>query len=211
MAIPDNALIEVSLRMQWLAQSVFNVFQYQVSGVVVPPTAPEVGEAWWNHVKSAYRALAVTGTSATFETVTVRTLNDPSGDLGEFAVPSGERQGTRAAGALGDFMPSYVGCGVRLTVATRATRPGQKRLPFLTQGDVLNQALEAAWLTLATSWANVIDTNMVLGAPAAAVELIPIVVRKDSSGAVIAQQDVVGHLVNTNATTQVSRKIGRGI
>lgn len=211
MAIEDGALIEITMHMQSSGQRVFNVFQYQVAGMLVPASAPEIGQGWWNHVKAAYRAATVTSATNTFTAVAVRELNDPVGAFGEYPVPPGEQQGTRSSGGVNDDNPTFVAAGVRLAVATRLTRPGQKRFPFTNAADSLGSGWTPTFLTLLNAWAAVISSEMVLGVPVAGVNLVPIVCRKDINGDVIAHQPVVGYVTNTNVTSQVSRKIGRGI
>lgn len=96
-------------------------------------------------------------------------------------------------------------------MSTRATRPGQKRLPFLCEVDNIDGYVQAILTNLTVSWAQVITQRMVLGAPAALEVLQPIVTRKNAQGAVLASQPVTGYLVNPLVTTQNSRKLGRGI
>jgi len=57
----------------------------------------------------------------------------------------------------------------------------------------------------------VMAAGMILGAPAALVQLDPIVTRKDATGAVTAHQPVTGFLIASQVTSQVSRKPGRGV
>lgn len=188
----------------------YNVFQYLYAELVTAATAAQIGEAWWAHVKSTYRALYAADAGNLFESVFVRELDNPVGEYATYAIPTGERVGTRTAPSPGTFCPPFLATGVQLTVGSRATRPGQKRLPVLYEADVEGDALQSAWIALVESWANVIDTPMVLGAPAATSVLSPIVTRKDPTGAVMASQAVTGHLTNTYCTSQNSRKRGRG-
>lgn len=210
MAIPDNALVEISLRMVNFEQQCMCVFQYQIGGIMSPPTAENLGEAWWNHVKTTTRLLVPTGFTAAFRSVLVRELNNPAGAMGEFPIPPAERSGTRAPGTPPDAAPTFNAYGVRLTVGSRATRPGQKRFPFVTEADILGNVVNASMVTALENWGAIISAEMVLGAPVAAGTLQPIVCRKDAAGDVLVYQDVTGYIVNTNVTSQVSRKVGRG-
>lgn len=209
MAIVTGTQIEITLNMLVLSQQVAMVFQYLVDPLAGAPNAVQIAEAWWNHVKVTTRGLAPSGYGSTFKTVRLREMNNLAGDYAEYDIPVGEQIGTRATGS-GDLMPPFAAVGVRLVVGSRLTRPGQKRIPFMTEGDTISGVLQAAILTSVTTWCNTVTVPMLLGAPAAATELDPIVVRKDPSGFVTAYQRVTGFLINGNVTTQNSRKYGRG-
>lgn len=210
MAIVTGSLCEITLNMLRLSQQVNMVFQYRVIASPLTPSAVVIAETWWNHVKTVTRALAANNAENAFKTVRIRELDNSVGDYAEYDIPLAEQTGTRT-GTLGDAMPPYVAVGIRLVVGTRATRPGQKRIPFVQEGDNVGGVLGASLQALVVTWANLMTTNMVLGAPAAGTELDPIVTRKDANGFVIADQPVTGYLINSNLTTQNSRKYGRGI
>lgn len=210
MAVVVGHIYEVSLRMNTGAGNGYNVFQYGVIVGSENTNAADLGEAWWNHVKGVYRALVSQGMTDFFRTVIVKDLSDNTGLYGEFGVPVGERGGTRTGVTQGEPVPAFNAVGVRLTVGTRVTRPGQKRLPGLIEDDLYGQAVGGTYMGLAATWANVISEDMVLGVPAALVTLRPSIVRKDGTGAVTADQPVTGYVINPNVTSQVSRKVGRG-
>lgn len=211
MAFNVGDIVEISISGDWQAQRWFNIWQYEVSVVAGSDTAADIGEAWWNHVKTTYRALAATIITQAFLNVSVKTLESLVGDYGNFPIPAGERVGTRASGGLGDYLPSFSGAGVRLAVATRLTRPGQKRFPFLMDLDSDANALGSAFNALLVTHMNVMDSTMVLGAPAALATLNPVVVSKFPNGLQEVWQPVTGYAVNPNITSQVSRKVGNGI
>lgn len=211
MAIGGGSLIEVGLHMAFLSNAaVYNVWQYEVEGTFGPSSASQFGEAWWNHVKDEYRAICSANASP-FRTVLVRELNEPAGAYGEYAIPTAEWSGTRPAPA-GDWLPSYVGVGVRLTVDTRVTRPGQKRFSFLTESDSDGTYVQTDYATRLATLMGVMSGQMVLGDPAVGATLNPIVVRKDpATGVVTAHQNISGYIINNALTSQVSRRVGRGI
>lgn len=211
MAIGALSLIEVTLVQSFLAaNAVYNVFQYEVQGELGSPDATDWAEAWWNHVKATYRAIAPTG-SAPFRSVIVRELDNATGEYGEFAIPTAEQTGTRADPG-GDWLPMFVAGAVRLTVATRVTRPGQKRFSYLKEGDLDGQFLGVAYTTAVNALMVVLTSTMLLGAPALGSEIEPHVVRKSpTTGLPIAHQPVTGFLINPEVTHQVSRRVGRGI
>lgn len=211
MTITSGSLVEVTLNQIAYAQTTLNVFQYEVSGSVPVAGAVAIAEAWWNHVKTPTRALVTAAFGTPFKSVRIRELNNSAGDFAEWDIPSGEQAGTRSAPADADPMPPFVAAGARLTVGTRLTRSGQKRFSYLTQSDVVSQSLQSAYITLFSSWLNTMTALMTLGAPAALCTLQPIVCRKDAAGTVLSSQAVVGYVVNQYATTQNTRKIGRGV
>lgn len=202
---------EITLKMSNGGSSLFNVFQYWCLAGTVTATGADLGEAWWNHVKAVYRGLVVGSWGPFFDSVVSRDLTDPLGLFGEFAIPSAERAGTRATPTASQWLPTFNAVGVRLAVGERTTRPGQKRLAILAEEDVVGQDVQAGILALVNSWGLVMTANMLLGAPAALTSLDPIVVRKDATGAVVANQPITGFVVNPRVTSQVSRKYGRGV
>lgn len=172
--------------------------------------ASDIANAWWDSVAGSWRSLSAgTVDEASFDSVVCEELVD-GGALGEYAIPSGERAGTRASGGS-TFLPSFAACGVRLTVGTRATRPGQMRLPFLLESDVTLNGIGAAYQALARDVALEYTDEWALPAPAFGVALQNVVVRYEGTPpAIVADQRIIGAVVNPYVTSQVSRKIGRG-
>ena len=210
MGVVNGHIYEVALKMASGAGNAYNVFQYSVVVASEGTDGNQLAEAWWNHVKTVYRALITNGIPDYFRSVVAKDLSDPLGLFGEYGIPVGERGGTRTGGDGGEPVPAFNAVGVRLNVASRVTRPGQKRLSGLIERDLYGQAVHGDYMALASAWADVITNDFVLGAPAALVTLRPAVVRRDITGAVVADQPVTGYFVNPNVTSQVSRKLGRG-
>lgn len=211
--INQGSHIQVALEMSSQNQQQMNVWYYTVGEIAVGVTAHNIAEAWWNHVKSAYRATAVaTQTGFKFLSVTIRDDDDPAGDAATFAITAGEQAGTRSAPAGGsDLMPPYASATARLHVGTRATRPGSKRFGFLYEADNVHGYLDAGFAGVVTGVLAVAATNIVLGAPAALTQLLPVVRGKGSSNPpVITYQPITGYSVSPYVTTQNSRKFGRG-
>lgn len=211
MSIFVGSLIEISLNMAQFNQQVTNVWQYEVDAWPLTANATALAEAWWNHVKTGYRAIPAVGFGNVFRTIRVTELNNPVGDFAEWDIPVGEQVGTRVNPNPFDTMPPFAAAGVRLLVGTRATRPGQKRFGFLTEADNSGGILQGGMVGTINSLMATMTATMLLGAPAATATLIPIVCRKNAQGLVTAHQPITGHLVNTNVTTQNSRKFGRGV
>lgn len=211
MAITTGSKISVTLNMTTAGYVAQNVWSYNVLELVGTPSASHYGEAWWNHVKVAYRSIAALGWGASFKSVRVLELGSSVGEYGEFSIPAGEQTGTRANPVDADVTPVFLAAGVRLTVPTRVTRPGQKRLPFLTQADQASQDISVAFKALVATMMDTMTANMTLGAPAAGVVLVPSVVGLNSDGTIRASQVVSGYVVADKVTSQLSRKAGSGI
>lgn len=210
MAIGVNSLVEISNRGTVSGQQVMNVWQYQVTSNPGPVTAGQLGEAWWNHMKTTLRAIPTTNASTMFQSILVRELDSLTGAYGEYAVPSGERAGTRSPGSESSPLPNFNAAGVRLVVAERTTRPGQKRFAGLSETDNDTGQLQTALLAALNAHFAVAIVPATLGAPAALTVLAPVVVRKDADGLPVVFQEVEGYVINPYMTSQVSRKIGRG-
>lgn len=212
MAITGDALL-VTLRMILLGQRIQTACFYTPGGAAfATANCDGVGEAWWNNTKDRWRAMVQTSPAlASFESVVVEEF-DGSGGLGEFAIPTLEKPGTRVDTADPTYLPSYAATGVRLSVPTRVTRPGQKRIPFMTRADVAGNVIQPGWLTLAATWAGIYSTTLTLGAPVLLGTLTAKVCSRDpADGHITAQQDITGFVINPQATSQVSRRVGHGL
>lgn len=211
MAIVVGGRVKISLRYTFFGQRCQNVQWYRTDGAAfLTASASGVLEAYWNDIKSAWRAMIVTSPSFEFNELALEEEN-PTGAFGTYAVPLAERQGTRALGSLVDFLPQFVAASAKLTVATRVTRPGFKRLPGIMEGDSGAGEISATFVSLADAVAAKYSTPIILGAPVATGALIPVIVRLDpNTGAVSASQDVSGRIVSNIPTSQVSRKRGHG-
>lgn len=210
MAITEGTLLELSLKMRFNDGLIMNVYGYEVTGTFTGIPAVNVGEAWWNAIKATQRALIRPSAGLQFRSILVREMNNPTGEFAEWNIPVGESQGTRSGVDTSEFLPPFNAAGFRLTVGTRLTRPGQKRVPGLLEVDNETGALSSAYTALLESFASVVDGPLTLASPALGMDLQPKVFSKDSTGAVVASQDVIGHVLNPYVTSQVSRKIGRG-
>lgn len=210
MTIAVDSKIEISLRQQMYNQQVINTFHYNVRIWPVTVQAVDAAEAWWNDIKATYRAVIAVGFGDAAISVRLRELNNPTGDYAEYDIPAGERVGTRANPAQAEGLPAFCAAATRLVVGSRATRPGQKRMAFLMEGDNSSGTLQASYKTPLQTFMAHMAFGMVLGAPAALVDLQSIVVKKDTAGNVIAWQPITGYIVNNSISTQNTRKIGRG-
>jgi len=185
---------------------------YRLNGAAFLTATPVgVGEAWWNDIKAAWRGLYISTAIFTFEQVIVA---EPglTGQYGTFAIPTGEKQGTRSSTADNEALPPFCAAGIRLTVGSRVTRPGQKRPPLLVEADSDNGNVASGTVTLLNTLAAKYSTMQTLGAPVATGNMSPEIVRLNTATQEIdVKQDVTGYVLNARVTTQNSRKFGRGI
>lgn len=204
--------VRVHFRYTYLGQQNQNIQSYICQGAAwATATMDNLLEALWNDYKARLRAL--TSTSAAVGTWDSLLGEEIGGGLqfAEFPIPTAERVGTRAAGDDGDWVSGIMAVGFRQTVATRLTRPGQKRFPFLREGDLAGNALMASVITLYTPVATAFSNPSALGIPVLGGALQPIVVHEPGMRDPVRRiQDVTGFVLNSNVTSQVSRKAGHG-
>lgn len=212
-SIIQGSHIQIALEMSSQNQQQMNIWYYEITEIAQGVTAHNIAEAWWAHVKAAYRATAVSTQAAfKFLSVTLRDDDNPTGDAATYAIPAGEQAGTRNAPAGGsDLMPPFASATGRLHVGTRATRSGSKRFGFLYEADNVHGYLDAGFAGVVGGVLAVAADNMILGAPALLTGLMPVVKGKGASKPpVITYQPVTGWSVSPYVTTQNSRKFGRG-
>src|SRR5947208_2564809 len=119
-----SGLIRVTIRFMHLAQQCEYVGYYFLGGAAwLTANRPDGAEAYWNNIKDRWRALYPASTPTLTSSVLFEELGG-SLSFGEFAVPSDEQHGTRSLDGFGNYMPAYTAVGIRLSVASRTTRPG---------------------------------------------------------------------------------------
>lgn len=210
MAITASHL-KIAIRGTYLGQEVQVIQWYRPTGAAFLTASPEgVGEAYWNDIKDDWRAFMWNGPSQKTESIFVSEPGS-TGAYGEYPIPLAEQEGVRTGASGGNFMPPFIASGVRLTVGTRATRPGQKRFWTMVEGDNVDGVLQPSIVGPLTTLAAKFSSVITLGAPVATGTLTPEIVRINRvTGAIDAAQDVTGFLINPQATSQNSRKVGRG-
>jgi len=167
-------------------------------------------EAFWNDIKTLLRGIASTSTAVnTFDSLYGEEIGGGN-SYAEYAVPVAERAGTLAAGDDGEWVSGLMSVGSKMVVGTHNTRPGQKRLPFLREGDITGNLLTAAAVAKFDPVFAIWSEAHILGAPVATGSLFPEIGGTRIAGVPTVWQDVVGRLTNTDITSQVSRKKGRG-
>jgi hypothetical protein len=207
-----GSLLKLVLRYTWQGQNCENVGWYAPNGAAfVTATMEGVLEAYWNDIKAGMRAI-LTDFSAIGQYQSILGTEYGGGNsYAEFAIPVDEKTGTRSTAGLGEAVTGILAVGARMTVGTRLTKPGQKRLPFLYEADISNNALNAPILALAETAFQTWSQDRILGAPVATGVLKPQVVRPLAGLTVpTVFQPITGQIVNTDITSQVSRKKGHG-
>lgn len=211
MAITATA-VRITLRATWMSQTMITRMYYTPVGAAwLTADALAGAQAWWDNVKGAWRGLISSGGGAVFTSVLFEEIGGSLG-FAEYAIPTAERVGTRSTAGLTQALPPFCAVGVRLTVATRVTRPGQKRFYGMFEEDQAEGVVSVGFNTLIDALAPKYSTQLTLGAPVATGNLTPVILRLAPDGVTIdAIQNVAGYVKNPNVTTQNSRKIGRGI
>jgi len=203
-----GTLVEIVVNMNWMSRQTLNVWQYMIGSIPGSVTMVQLLEAYWNHVRVTYRGLYSASYGAVFVSLKGREMNDAFGQYAEFDIPIADRAGTR--GTAGEALPAQNAATARLVVGTRATRPGSKRFAGLLESDNASGVLQTSYFNPLVALLNVMTVQMILGAPAATTELNPIITKKDNNGIVINSQAVTGYLINSEISSQNSRKTGRG-
>lgn len=210
MAFSVDDIVRITLLMNDGFSDIMNVWDYQIM-TVPPPTvqASHIAEAWWQHVKTAYRAAVVSTFGPVFRQVNAKSMMSATGDYGDFAIPLAEQPGTRTG--TGDALPQFAAAAVKMVVPSRLTRPGQKRFGFLFETDNVGGVLQSTAITVVSAVMNAMLPDIVLGAPAATVQLNPVVLRVNAAGLADIFQPWNGYIVSPLVSTQNSRKRGRGM
>lgn len=211
MGITVGSVLQVSVSGQANGQLLMNVWQFEVTGTFSGISAGAVANAFWQATKTNYRAIAPAGYTLAFQKVFVEDITEPLGEYGEYAIPTGEQPGSRDTGAA-EGLPTFNAVGVKLVVATRVTRPGQKRFGYMTEADSVSGTVASGLVTAVDNLMNTIVGGLTLGVPALGMDLSCVICKKDpTTGELLESQPVVSWLINPSVTSQVSRKAGRGI
>lgn len=207
--VDTGSHLRIALVGQLMSQEFVSLWNYRVSANLAGDTAAAlVAQAYWNSIKGVWRAMYPNATVYSTTAVRVWDNDDSEGAFGEYAVPLAEQVGTRTVAPTDEGTPSFIATGVKLTVGTRVTRPGQKRIPFLLEKDVANNALVATWVTLVRAFMDEAEGALVLTVPALGMELQSEVFGDaiPDKGVPRRYQDTTGYSVNPYVTTQNTRK-----
>lgn len=204
--------IRITLRYVYLGQQCENVQWYFGGGAAfVTATMPEILAAYWQNVRDQWHALM-------YDDLAINSIDSILGEaiggdeeFAEYPIPSEDRVGDKDVATFGQPLPGTLAGGVRLTVGTRQTRPGQKRAPFIGEAQINKNDLDPTYLSELADWGETFSTLRTLGAPAATAILQPVVTHHDKDTHELdGWQDVTGQVINPYASSQVSRKRGHG-
>lgn len=208
MAIVAGEVCKFTVFQTWNLQQVLNVFYYQqIDSVALGNNG--VPQAFWDYVKTAWRACVVPSSTYTFNRVTMEVFNT-AGDYGEYIIPTAEQQGTRVLDPA-SYEASFLAASLKFVPENRTVRPGGKRIAGMLEQDHNANNLDAAYLTLLQALADKFDDNIaynVLGVD----NMRPVVYgygrpRVEPAHAVPVQSVVV----SPYTSSQVSRKLGHGV
>lgn len=208
-----SGLVRMSIRGTWMNQRVQVTQLYSIQGLAgTIIDAAELVAGYWNAIKGRWRA-------AQYDAANVGTTDSvfasefgPTGEFLEYAIPVSERTGLRSTQDWNGPLPSFTAVACKQVVATRVTRPGQKRFWGLAEIDQASGVLSPETVALFDGLGAVFAQELPLWEPALLVSLVPLVGSVSPDGQTLqAHQPVTGWSVNRNVSTQNSRKPGRGI
>lgn len=204
--------LKVTLRGQVAGQRWQSGCWYRITGAAfLTATLLGVAEAYWNDIKTTWRTLQMNTPTFTTDELFI----EEEGTTGQYAtypIPSAEQTGLRSLSGGMNLSAPFNAFPIRQTVGSRVTRPGQKRYPGVGEQDQNDGSLNGTVLALLGAFAPKVSGGITLGAPVATGVMWAEVCRVDpTTRLIIAKQDVSGFFLPPYVTSQVSRKIGRGI
>lgn len=198
--VPD--VYKLTVRQTSQGEPIINVFYYR-DVAVVAPTPISVAQGFWDKVKVAWRGIPTTTQSYTFDNILCEQLFAPLG-FATLSIPLAEQTPTRVL--TSEPQPTWVAGLIRLTVATRSTRPGGKRISGLTENDTVGNNVNSAMITLLQALGNVFDDTFNSSPGASA--MTPVIVGYPTPAPTnkpLRVQDVIGNSVDARVSHQVSR------
>lgn len=214
MASGNGQIVRITLRGVVYTEQWENVYHYRQNNDT-PATYLEWATAFWTNLKAAWRAFQVVDASVRTLTVLIEQIGGTE-QFGEYTIPLLEQVGLRSASSA--ILPTFNAAGIKLVPTTRVVRPGAKRFIGLREEDSNGTALEAGTKTLVDNIGIALLNPLAYGLlSAAAADLIiygPVLAPTEHNPAGRPDpvySNVVSYLTNPNITSQVSRKVGRGI
>lgn len=138
-----------------------NVFHYRVIDAGAPTTTyAEVAQAFWDYIKTEWRATFPLDIGPWFRRVVVENVTNGL-DFGEYTIPTSEDDGTRTTS--GDYLGDWLAVAMRLNVGTHLTRPGQKRFGGLYEGDQASGFITSTLRGLYETFGGKLDENIGFG------------------------------------------------
>lgn len=209
MAIAAGDIYQMTVQGTILGETVANVWYLQVASIGAGGIdATNLAEGWWNHIKTSYRAVAVTNHTTAYQNILAEQCGTGTREFGVYPVPIAEQGGTRSNGSGGgaESLPSFTAIGMRLNVGSRLTRPGQKRLWGLAEIDQNANQLQASAYGAADALGMTMRGTLTLGAPAALVDVFHVIRKTAPLDHVSVVQPITTTSVSRTVRSQVSRR-----
>lgn len=212
MALEPGAEIKVAFRYEYWGVKCENVQSYICQGAAfITASMMDTLTALWNDYKGRLRAAAPANPDVGHFVSLFGVQVGGSLEFAEYPIPTGEQLGLRGTSSDFTWEPGILAFGFRQAVATRSTRPGQKRFPWLVESDVVGNVLNGGFNSLWSDVATAFSSPSALGSPVLGGALQPIIVHEPTTHRPTRTvQDVIGFVPNLNVTSQVSRKLGHG-
>lgn len=202
MALPDVPdVYRITVFQTSQGEEVINVFHYRDTSIG-GPTAVSVAQGFWDKVKAGWRAIPTTTQAYTFDTVRAEALFSPY-VFADYSIPLAEQAPTRVVAS--EPLSTVAAGMIRLTVGTRATRPGSKRISGLVEVDAVGNNLVTTIITALQTLGGLFDDTF--NASGTALSMTPVIVGypgPQNPGAPRVQ-DVIGSSVDGRISHQVSR------
>jgi len=199
--LQDDDIVRITVKQTIVSEDIFNVFFYLVEVLVTGATLLDLLTDFRDSVWTVLQGLQsedLTSLTAVAENLTngidVDTLTLNSGGLDL---------------AAGPILPSYVAAGYRLNVIDKTTRPGAKRIAGIGETRVSFNLYSPNGAASVLAVAALATTFAYTGTPTGSGDAVPIVVGRDTFGAVdLTRFSRVSSVTElTTIRSQVSRRI----
>lgn len=200
--IEEGNILKITDGQVLLGETLFNIYWYRVEDHTPPVDLTNILSQFILDVINAVRA------SQSDEVMHIQPRIDDVTDGVSFAIDPGSYQGTRATTPP---LPSFTAWAYRLNRATKVTRPGQKRIAGIMEGDVGNNGVTPN-PTVYDPVIAAMEMDIIVDNPVGLDTLItPVIVGRDEFGALDLTRinNVTSVALNPIVSTQVSRKPGR--
>lgn len=208
-------IIEMTLKYRYNGNEFRNVFHYTWDFISPPVTLLEATQEFFEAMCTVLQAVVVGGTTV-YGASALNITDDIS--VADYAPASPYV----TSGRTGEASSMFVALGITLLRTDRSTKQGAKRFGPLSESDVTAGVISSGLLTSAeTAVAVLTDPILVVGLGGSG-NLTPVIYgealpeRPSKRGGMLpprpaSANPIVGAVVNTQATSQVSRKPGRGV
>lgn len=209
--VANGDILELTLESNYISPGNvgLNVFQYRVQMTETFPLSlygQEFMDEWYSYILDDL-LMNIVSSGIAYVGMSAKNLTEPL-EIWE-GVPTVAIIGS----ATGDMLPPYAAYGFKLNRTTSLTRNGAKRFWGVTETMQTNGEPAGLAIVNLPLYAQLLGDafSIVIDAPAeVTITMYPEIVRKDATGAMILNQDVLSARF-TKITTQNTRKFGRGM